>query len=158
MFKFLKRIFSRSRNNENRAQKSALPNQYISAKDQKRAKEFDNIANIEVTKQQLEAIKPNKELSTNTADAIEKEAFRYEAITALHEAYYEGFSINEQQMKDSIESFAKSNFSIEEIKWHLEQFRWHLEHVRELENKNKTIHHQGTKLPQKSLPDESYIY
>jgi uncharacterized NAD-dependent epimerase/dehydratase family protein len=86
----------------------------------------------------------------NKSRSVTEEKYRHDIIASLHE----GIDIfkDDEFKKASIESFAKSKMSIEEIKTHLDQ-------VRELHlNSNNRIHgsvqrERETKLPQKNLPD-----
>ena len=72
-------------------------------------------------------------------DTLE-EGFRYDMIRHLHEGIY--FK-SEQERKDSIESFAKSKMSFDEITWHLNLVR------------NFRSGMNTTKLPQTSIADKS---
>jgi hypothetical protein len=69
-------------------------------------------------------------------DTLE-EGFRYDMIRHLHEGIY--FK-SEQERKNSIESFAKSKMSFEEITTHLNQVR--------------NFRSGTTKLPEKSIPEK----
>jgi len=91
------------------------------------------LAVLEIYLSSLTEMKENKK-DRNTLE----EGFRYDMIRHLHEGIY--FKSAEEKNK-SIESFAKSKMTFEEITIHLNQ-------VRSFRSENTT------KLPQKSIPEK----
>jgi len=96
---FLKRLFSKSKNDQYRFQKATL--QVLSQQD-------------------LEYARSHKKLTKTIPQ--EKEEFRYEIIAALFEGLH-GMYDDVQYKKKSIDSFARSRMPIEEIKWYVNQVR-----------------------------------
>ena len=109
--------------------------QTVSIEEYNKVKQALEEANNKITS--LTEMKENKK-DRNTLE----EGFRYDMIRHLHEGIY--FK-NDQDRKESIESFAKSKMIFEEITWHLNL-------VRSLRSEINTT----TKLPQKST-SESFI-
>jgi cupin superfamily acireductone dioxygenase involved in methionine salvage len=116
--------------------------------------ESDQKVDEETPQQQVsieEYNKAKKELEqvnakVETLEDSLKEEHRYDIIAAMHEGI-DFFKNEEDYKKASVESFAKSNMTIDEIKTHLAQ-------VRRLNNRSSTV---TTKLPQKSIQDDKRV-
>jgi len=143
IIKYLKRLFSTSR--QNKKYKGGRAIRQGSIKEFKKVKqeleEAGGICNANAnTKKSAAEEEKNKDY-----DAL-KERHRYEIIESLHE----GIDVfkDDEFRKASIESFAKSKMSIEDIKTHLDQ-------VRLVNNSSRRIGGSvQTKLPQKTIPDK----
>jgi hypothetical protein len=135
IIEFLKRLFS------GKSEKYKGENQIrqVSIKDIHEAKKsLEEVGGIEY--------RTNQSKNKQESRSVTEEKYRHDIIASLHE----GIDVfkDDEFRKASIESFAKSKMTIDEIKTHLDQ-------VRDL-NSNNRIHRSvqtQTKLPQKSIPD-----
>jgi len=136
-------LFSRSKpRSDNNGTGNSILERKVSTKEISKVKDALNKATNNIAIESIKSVIEKEEKTAEQKDPeLLLEGFRYDTITLLHEGI--DYPSDEERNR-SIEIYAKSKMTIEEVKSFLD-------HLREFQRNSRTK--IGTKLPQRSRPD-----